>query len=609
MAAVREDMPGDRRLVGYVVPVEGVALDVQVVRRHVAGLLPEYMVPSAVVALDVVPLTPNGKTDRKALPAPQQTAAARGRDARTPQEAILCGLFAEVLGVGRVGIDDNFFELGGHSLLATRLLSRIRSLLSAQLGIRALFEAPTVAGLAERLPRAASARPAPTPAVRPAEIPLSFAQRRLWFINQMDTTSPLYNIPMVLRLRGPLDVAALEAALADVVSRHESLRTVFPAVDGVPRQVVCDVSARPFVLSVFDVAGECDVDAWIAGFTGRGFDLTEEVPLRAGLLAVGEEEYVLVLVLHHIAGDAWSLRPLAADLATAYGARLGGVEPGWAPLPVQYADYALWQRELLGDEADVDSEISRQLAHWTQTLADLPEELALPTDRPRPLTGAQRGAKLRFSFDAQLHRQLLSLATSMGTSLFMVLQAGLATVLTRLGAGTDIPIGAPIAGRTDDALDDMVGFFLNTLVLRTDTSGDPTFRELLGRVRETDLAAYANQELPFERLVEALNPQRSLTRHPLCQVTLTVQNTGAASLDLPGLAVSPEAGESPWARFDLSLGLGEQHTANGVPNGLEGVADYSADLFDRDTLALVIARLERVLRAVVADPDRVIGDV
>ncbi|MEU8622513.1 amino acid adenylation domain-containing protein [Streptomyces sp. NPDC048623] len=620
VAVVREDTPGDRRLVGYVVPVEGVVPDDQAIRRHVAAVLPEYMVPSAVVALESVPLTPNGKADRKALPAPRQASAVRGREPRTPQEAILSGLFAEVLGVGRVGIDENFFELGGHSLLATRLLSRIRSVLSAQLGIRALFEAPTVAGLAERLDGAAAARPAPAPAERPDAVPLSFAQRRLWFINRMDPTSPLYNIPMVLRLRGALDRDALAAALADVVSRHESLRTVFPATDGEPRQAVCEASAQPFGLTVLDTAGDdtagddmagdaMDADARIAGFVGRGFDLTEEIPLRAALLTVGEEEYVLVLVLHHIAADAWSLQPLAADLAAAYGARLGGTEPQWAPLPVQYADYALWQREVLGDESDPDSEISRQLAHWTQALAGLPEELALPADRPRPLTGAQRGAKLRFSFDAQLHRQLLALATSMGTSLFMVLQAGLATVLTRLGAGTDIPIGAPIAGRTDDALDDMVGFFLNTLVLRTDTSGDPSFRELLARVRETDLAAYAHQELPFERLVEALNPQRSLTRHPLFQVTLTVQNTGSAALELPGLAVAAEAGESPWARFDLSLGLGERHTANGVPNGLEGVADYSADLFDRDTVDLVVARLERVLRAAVADPDRAIGDI
>ncbi|MFE6068660.1 non-ribosomal peptide synthase/polyketide synthase [Streptomyces sp. NPDC056525] len=614
VAAVREDTPGNRRLVGYLVPVEGAAPDAEAVRRHVAAVLPEYMVPSAVVILDAVPLTPNGKTDRTALPAPQQTAAVRGREPRTPQEAILCGLFAEVLGVGRVGIHDGFFALGGHSLLATRLLSRIRSVLGVQLGIRALFEAPTVAGLTERLDGAGSARPAPAPAERPDAVPLSFAQRRLWFINQMDPTSPLYNIPMVLRLSGGLDRAALDAALADVAQRHESLRTVFPATDGEPRQAVLHGEAQPVGLTVLDASEESSADASdpqkrIAELLGRGFDLTREVPLRATLLSTGPDEHVLVLVLHHIAGDAWSLAPLATDLSTAYAARLRGDAPQWTPLPVQYADYTLWQRTLLGDEADPDSEIARQLAHWTDVLAGLPEELALPTDRPRPLTGAQRGAKLRFAFDAQLHRRLLALAGSTGTSLFMVLQAGLASVLSRLGAGDDIPIGAPIAGRTDDTLDDLVGFFLNTLVLRTDTSGAPSFRELLARVRDTDLAAYANQDLPFERIVEALNPQRSLTRHPLFQVTLTVQNSRDVALELPGLTVSAEAGASSWARFDLSLGLGERHTANGVPNGLEGVADYSADLFDRDTVDTVVDRLERLLRAVVADPDRSIGDI
>ncbi|MFF8510051.1 non-ribosomal peptide synthase/polyketide synthase [Streptomyces sp. NPDC015492] len=614
VAAVREDTPGNRRLVGYLVPVEGAAPDGETARRHVAAALPEYMVPSAVVTLDAVPLTPNGKTDRRALPAPQQTAVVRGRAPRTPQEAILCGLFADVLGVGRIGIHDGFFALGGHSLLATRLLSRIRSVLGVQLGIRALFEAPTVAGLAERLDGAGTARPAPAPTERPDAVPLSFAQRRLWFVNQMDPASPLYNIPMVLRLSGDLDRAALGAALADLAQRHESLRTVFPATDGEPRQAVLDAEAQPVGLTVLDgsddgSAGPQDPQARIAALLRDGFDLTSEVPLRATLLATGPDEHVLVLVLHHIAGDAWSLAPLATDLSTAYRARLRGEAPQWTPLPVQYADYTLWQREQLGDETDPDSEIARQLAHWTDVLAGLPEELALPTDRPRPLTGAQRGAKLRFAFDAQLHRRLLALAASTGTSLFMVLQAGLASVLSRLGAGDDIPIGAPIAGRTDDALDDLVGFFLNTLVLRTDTSGAPSFRELLARVRDTDLAAYAHQDLPFERIVEALNPQRSLTRHPLFQVTLTVQNSRDTALELPGLTVSAEAGTSSWARFDLSLGLGERHTANGVPNGLEGVAEYSADLFDRATVETVVARLERLLRAAVADPDRSIGDI
>ncbi|MEW1583816.1 condensation domain-containing protein, partial [Streptomyces microflavus] len=436
---------------------------------------------------------------------------------------------------------------------------------------------------------------------RPATVPLSFAQRRLWFINQIDTESSLYNISLGLRLNGPLDVAALEAALADVVARHESLRTVFPATDGNPSQVILDPE---------DVAGRvlrtgavpADRIATVVAETVRhGFNLTEQTPLRAVLLAAGPEEHVLVLVLHHIAGDAWSLGPLAADLAAAYTARVAGEAPRWAPLPVQYADYTLWQRELLGDETDPDSEISRQLAHWTQALAGLPDELTLPTDRPRPAASSHRGDQIRFTLDAALHRRLLTLARESGSSLFMVLQAGLAALLTRLGAGTDIPIGTPIAGRTDDAVEKLVGFFINELVLRTDTAGNPTFRELLARVRETDLAAYAHQDVPFELIVEAVNPPRSLARHPLFQVVLALQNTAQPTLVLPGLTIGGEPVSGGAARFDLSFGLIERLAADGTPEGVDALAAFAVDLFDRETVESMAGRFVAVLRAVVAD--------
>ncbi|WP_344328065.1 non-ribosomal peptide synthetase, partial [Streptomyces macrosporus] len=444
---------------------------------------------------------------------------------------------------------------------------------------------------------------------RPDALPLSYAQRRLWFINRLDPTAHLYNISLSLRLRGELDRAALEQALADVVARHESLRTVFPETEGQPHQVVLAHGTVAKDILRAERTTEDRVGDAVAAAARKGFDVRHDIPLRVTLLEVGPTEHVLVLVLHHIAGDAWSLGPLAADLGVAYAARCRGEAPGWAPLPVQYADYTLWQREVLGEGSDPDSEMSRQLAYWKETLAGLPEELELPRDRPRPADGSHRGDRVRFELDAGLHRRLLELSRRSGASVFMVLQAALAALLTRLGAGTDIPIGTPIAGRTDDALDDLVGFFVNELVLRTDTSGDPTFRELLARVRETDLAAYAHPDVPFERLVEELNPARSLSRHPLFQVCLALQNVGRAEAVLPGIAIATEPKGSDLARFDLSFGLSERHTDDGLPGGLDAHADYSTDLFDRPTVEAMVARFVRMLEAVTADPDGSIGDV
>ncbi|MBV9551366.1 MAG: AMP-binding protein, partial [Alphaproteobacteria bacterium] len=501
----REDQPGNKRLVAYLVSAAGTTVDTAALRAHLAASLPDYMVPSGFVVLERLPLTPNGKLDRRALPVPEFSAAAAGRGPRTPQEEILCALFAEVLGVERVGIDDNFFELGGHSLLATRLISRIRAALDVEVAIRALFEAPTVAGLVTQVmvgPGAAGqpARPALRPEERPREIPLSFAQRRLWFLDRLDGASATYTIPIALRLTGELDRGALEAALGDVVARHESLRTVFPETAGRPRQLILDAAAARPALPVVTVAAEA-LDGELALAARRGFALAQEPPLRAHLFGVGAQEHVLLLVLHHIAGDGWSMAPLARDLAQAYAARRAGKVPGWVPLPVQYADYTLWQHAVLGDEQDPGSAIARQLSFWRATLEGLPEQIELPTDRARPAVSSFCGGSVPLQIGADLHRGLAALARDSGASLFMVLQAGLAALLSRLGAGTDIPIGSPIAGRTDDALDDLVGFFVNTLVLRTDTSGDPTFRALVARVRGADLAAYSHQELPFERLV------------------------------------------------------------------------------------------------------------
>ena len=575
---VREDQPGKARLVGYVVAAAGAetGVDAGALRAHLQRRLPEYMVPSAFVFVDRFPLTANGKLDRAALPAPEAEAGRAYRGPRTPAEEILCALFAEVLGVSRVGIDDNFFALGGHSLLATRLISRIRATLDVELAIRSLFEAPTVEGLARRLEEGGAARPALRPVARPLEIPLSFAQRRLWFLNRLEGPSGTYVIPVAVRLKGALDLAALEAALGDVVDRHESLRTVFPDRLGVPRQEILAPEAGRPRLVVAEV-GEAELAAALSSAARRGFDLSEEPPLRAHVFALGADEHVLLLLLHHIAGDGWSMRPLWRDLAAAYAARLSGGAPRLAALPVQYADYALWQHGVLGAESEAGSAIAGQLAYWRETLAGLPAELDLPRDRARPAASSYCGDLVGLSLSAELHGRLLSLGRETGASLFMVLQAGLAALLTRLGAGEDIPVGSPIAGRTDSALDDLVGFFVNTLVLRTDTSGDPSFRALIGRVRAANLAAYAHQDLPFERLVEALNPARSLSRHPLFQVMLAFQNTAEASPELSGLAVSAEPVATRSAQFDLSVSLGERRGTDGSPAGLEGAIEYATD--------------------------------
>ncbi|MFE3906020.1 amino acid adenylation domain-containing protein, partial [Streptomyces sp. NPDC059153] len=603
-AAVVVRTEEDTRLVAYFVPAPGTTVAVPALREHLREQLPEYMVPTAFMMLDALPLTPNRKLDRRALPAPEQASAAPGRAPRTATEHLLAGLFAEVLGVAVAGPDDSFFDLGGHSLLATRLVARARSVLGVELRLSDLFDAPTVAELAAAVDGAGRARPAPGRRERPEVIPLSFAQRRLWFLHRMEGPSATYNIPLALRLSGDLDQRALEAALADVVERHESLRTAFPVVDGVPCQRVMDLEAARPRLRVTEV-GEGDLPDRLVAAARHGFELSEGPPLHAELFQLGTDEHVLLLVVHHIAGDGWSMGPLSRDLATAYAARSEGAKPEWSPLPVQYADYALWQRELLGEGTDPDSLLSGQLVYWRKQLADLPEQVELPFDRPRPTAMSHRGAHLPVRIDAELHQGLRALARDGGASLFMVLQAGLAALLGKLGAGTDVPIGTPIAGRTDEAVDDLVGFFVNTLVLRTDLSGDPSFTELLGRVRADALAAYAHQDVPFEHLVEALNPTRSLAHHPLFQTMLALQNAPLGTFDLPRLRVEADLVHTGTAKCDLTFMLAEQPDED----GLSGLVEYSTDLFDAATVEGIVDRWLRLLRAVVAAPGRPIGQV
>ncbi|MGG1187759.1 non-ribosomal peptide synthetase DhbF [Bacillus subtilis] len=603
---VREDQPGDKRLAAYV--VADTAIDTAELRRYMGASLPDYMVPAAFVEMDELPLTPNGKFDRKALPAPDFSTSVSDRAPRTPQEEILCDLFAEVLGLARVGIDDSFFELGGHSLLAARLMSRIREVMGAELGIAKLFDEPTVAGLAAHLDLAQSARPALQRAERPEKIPLSFAQRRLWFLHCLEGPSPTYNIPVAVRLSGELDQGLLKAALYDLVRRHESLRTIFPESQGTSYQHILDSDRACPELHVTEIA-EKELSDRLAEAVRYSFDLAAEPAFRAELFVIGPDEYVLLLLVHHIVGDGWSLTPLTRDLGTAYAARCHGRSPEWAPLAVQYADYALWQQELLGNEDDPNSLIAGQLAFWKETLKNLPDQLELPTDYSRPAEPSHDGDTIHFRIEPEFHKRLQELARANRVSLFMVLQSGLAALLTRLGAGTDIPIGSPIAGRNDDALGDLVGLFINTLVLRTDTSGDPSFRELLDRVREVNLAAYDNQDLPFERLVEVLNPARSRATHPLFQIMLAFQNTPDAELHLPDMESSLRINSVGSAKFDLTLEISEDRLADGTPNGMEGLLEYSTDLFKRETAQALADRLMRLLEAAESDPDEQIGNL
>ncbi|WP_116050590.1 non-ribosomal peptide synthetase [Amycolatopsis palatopharyngis] len=609
-AVVADGSAGARRLVGYVVLAEGTESGDSVLSRLRAGVkasLPDYMVPAALVEVESLPLTVNGKLDVRALP----SAAPRtgtGRAPRSTEEEVLCELFAELLGVPRAGIDDNFFDLGGHSLLATRLVSRARTAWAAELTIRDLFEAPTVAELVERIGGSrGAARPPLVAWPRPDELPLSHAQQRLWVLQEMEETSAAYNFPLVMRVHGALDVDAWRAALTDVAARHEALRTVFEVRDGAPLQRVVPAGAASPVCESLDVTGQgpAEVDATIRELITRPFDLATELPLRMTLLRVAEQEHVVVLLLHHITTDEWSDRPFLRDLAEAYSARLGGTAPSWEPLPVQYADYALWQRDLLGDPGAPDSLAANQLDYWQRTLDGAPEELELPADRTRPARPSFVGAEHEVELDEQTCAALRDLAQGSGASMFMVLHAAVAALLHRMGAGTDIPLGAPIAGRTDEALDELVGFFVNTLVLRTDVSGDPAFTELVRRVREIDLAAFSHADVPFEAVVERLNPVRSLARNPLFQVMVGYHHRSGEPLELPGLRVEDVPHDPGTAKFDLVFSFTEYASSGRISCRLE----YAKDLFDAATVVALGARLVRLAAAVAADPGRPVGRI
>ncbi|NMD94284.1 amino acid adenylation domain-containing protein, partial [Rhodococcus sp. BL-253-APC-6A1W] len=607
---VGHEMPsGQTALVSYVHGAPGI--DPSALADHVARSLPSYMVPSQIVVLDEIPLTPVGKLDRRALPEPELGISYREfRAPTTPIEGTVAAVFAEVLGVQRVGLDDDFFELGGNSLLATQVVSRLGVALDAQVPVRALFESSTVAALAVRVEQEAGrgARAALAKMPRPERVPLSLAQQRMWFLNRFDSRSATYNLPMALRLTGALDVAALQVSIMDVIDRHESLRTVFPDSPEGPHQVVR--AAAEVVPNLTPLRIDRD---GLAGAMRRlastGFDVTSEVPIHAELYELDRNEHILALVVHHIAADGWSTGPMARDIMVAYAARTEWEEPSWAPLPVQYADYTLWQREVLGSEDDAQSLISGQLDYWRRALADVPDQLDLPADRPRPATQSFAGATVDFSIDPSLHRDLVAFARTRNASLFMVVHAALSILLARLSGQRDITIGTPVAGRGEQSLDDLIGMFVNTLVLRTDVDPDAQFTDHLARAREAALGAFGHADVPFERLVEVLNPTRSTARHPLFQVMLSFENLGAAHVELRGLTLDLLEINTAVAKFDLQLTLSEGFAEDGSPDGLRAEFTYATELFDASTVEGFAERFVRILEAVVADPARRVGDI
>ncbi|UPG67492.1 amino acid adenylation domain-containing protein [Gordonia hongkongensis] len=615
-------------LVSYVTATAGASLSGDELRASLERSLPAYMVPAAVVVLDEIPLTPTGKLDRSRLPEP--VIAPRGfRAPSGPAESAVAHVFQDVLGVPRVGADDDFFALGGDSLTASVVTARLGAELGVRVPLRSVFDAPGVAALAELVGSLGDdRRTALTATVRPERIPMSLAQQRMWFLNRMEPESPAYNIPVVLELTGHLDLAALGRALDDVVGRHEVLRTIYPDTDGEPWQLVLDHA--PVLLESMR-ASATEVGDVVAGFVRLGFDVTASVPMRVAVVAIDPDgvddphgpdtcdahddregtdgRFLLVLVVHHIAGDGQSMAPLARDVMTSYAARIAGAEPTWEPLAVQYADYALWQRNMLGSADDPTSLMHAQLDFWRSTMSGAPDVLDLPTDRPRPPVATLAGGQVPVAIDARLHGQLLALARAHGASLFMVVHAALAAVLGRLSGADDVVIGTPVAGRGEPGLEPLVGMFVNTLALRTDLDAAESFAGLLDRVREVDLDAFEHSDVPFERIVSELNPERSTAHHPLFQVALAFQNLSDVHLDLPDLRVSRAQADTGICQFDLQVVLAESYTEDGTAQGLSGTVMFARDLFDPGTVAGIASRLHRVLDAIVDDATTPVGDI
>jgi amino acid adenylation domain-containing protein len=606
---IREDTTRDKRLVAYVVPYSQDIPTLSELRQFLSNSLPLYMVPNAFVVLESLPLTPNRKVDRRALPTPDLHSEQIDNYVapRNPVEEMLAQIWAQVLKLEQVGIHDNFFTLGGHSLLATQLVSRIRNTFKVELPLRSLFAAATVAQLAraiEQLQQQDLELTAPPilPRTENAELPLSFAQQRLWFLEQLQPNSELYNIPLALRIVGTLNIAALEQSLIEIIARHEALRTNFITVNGQATQVI--QTQTNWTLSIVELqhlsTSEQEIVAQQLAQQQalQPFDLATQVLVRATLIVLSQTEYVLSVCMHHIVSDDWSISIFVQELATLYNAYSQGQFSPLTPLPIQYADFAMWQRQwLVGDVQQ------NQLSYWQQQLANAPTLLSLPTDRPRPAVQTFAGAHQKFELSLELTDKLIQLSQQQGVTLFMTLLAAFDTLLYRYTGQSDILVGTPIANRNHSEIEGLIGFFVNTLVMRTDLSENPSFSSLLTRVREMALGAYAHQDLPFEMLVEVLQPERNLSHTPLFQVMFVLQNAPMSEVELSGLTISDLPTESVTAKFDLTLVIGNTAT------GLVGVWEYNTDLFDPSTIARMLGHFVTLLEAIVANPQARIGEL
>jgi len=603
VVAVREDKPGDKRLIAYLVLHPGQQLSIPEVRSHVKQSLPDYMIPSALVELDSLPLTPNGKVDRKRLPAPDYGASetGKGQGLRTPTEEIIAGIWAEVLNLGQVGAEDDFFELGGHSLLATQVISRIRQAFKVQLPLRSMFETATVAGLAGRVEAVAKQDqglflPPIKPVPRSGPLPTSFPQQRLWFLDQLEPGNPLYNVAYVTRTRGPINPQALEKSLNEIVRRHESLRTTFQTLDDHPVQVVAPT--LELKLQMLDAshlptheAREIEARRLATVEIQQPFDLAAGPLLRPLLIKIGEEDHALILNTHHIISDRWSLGVLSQEMAALYEANLQGKPSPLPELEIQYADYAVWQREFLSGDV-----LNKQLAYWRQQLEGAPPVLELPTDRQRKGTEQFWGAQHRQPVPEALASAVRGLSREQRGTFFMALLAGFQILMAKLSGQNDIVIGTDLANRNGIETEKLIGFFVNLLPIRARVDPEASFREFFQLVREISLETMAHQDVPFDKLVEELRPERSLTHNPLVQVLFVMQNTPQMVREFGGLKLTP-LGVGGSSRFDLVMFV------NNPESDVSTMWVYNPNLFDSSTIARMANSYELLLKTVCAAPD------
>ena len=605
---VQEDGPEEKRLVAYVAAEEEARTTANKLRDFLKDKLPEHMVPAVFVLLEAFPLTPNGKVDRRALPLPDGRRPELDEAFvayRTPTEELLAEIWAQVLGVERVGIYDNFFQLGGHSLLATQVVSRIREAFQVEMPLRRLFEAPTVAGLAESIDvgRGTGLQAPPiVPVARDGELPLSFAQQRLWFIDQLEPGGSVYNFPAAVRLKGPLNVAALKQSLNEIVKRHEALRTTFAIVDGRPVQVIAPLLTLTVPIvdlrELTETEREAEVQRLASNEAQRPFDLAEGPLVRATVLRLGEDEHIGLLTMHHIVSDGWSTGILIREMAGLYGVFSSDRLASLPELPIQYADFAHWQRDWLQGEV-----LETQLIYWKQQLLGAPPLLELPADHPRPAMQTFHGAHQSILVPRTVGDGLKALSRQEGVTVFMTLLAAFQVLLHGYTNQDDFVMGTPIANRNRLEVEGLIGFFVNTLVLRADLSGNPTVRELLRRVREVCLGAYAHQDLPFERLVEELHLARDLSRNPLFQVMFVFQNTSLQTVELPGLSLSPVEVDTGTTHFDLTLHIVD------TEQGLSVRLAYNTDLFEAGTITRMLGHFGSLLESLAAAPERRLSDL